>query len=318
MGRVEPYYQDDFVTLYHGDATTTLRALPDQSVNCVVTSPPYFGLRDYGATGQLGQEATPAEFVESLVRVFQEVHRVLADDGTLWLNLGDSYANSNTTSFAETGKHVGRPMGARARGDRPAKSLLGIPWRVAFALQDAGWILRNEVIWHKNNGMPESVADRLANKHEHLFLFTKQQRYHFDLDAIRVEPAHDQGQVPRGSHESWNMGVQYDNSPRHTGYRGSHPNGKNPGDVWTLNSQPFPGAHFATFPPALPRRCIQAGCKQGGVVLDPFSGSGTTGEQALLLGRKYVGIDVNREYLDLSLQTRLAQEVLPLWEGGAS
>lgn len=306
---MKPYYQDDSVTLYHGDAATTLRALPEQSVNCVVTSPPYFGLRDYGATGQLGQEETPAKFVENLVRVFQEVRRVLADNGTLWLNLGDSYADSNTTSFAETGKHVGRPMGARAHGDRPAKSLLGIPWRTALALQDAGWILRNEVIWHKNNGMPESVADRLANKHEHVFLFSKQQRYHFDLDAIRVEPAHDRGQVPRRDDEAWNGGTSL--AP-HEGHRGSHPNGKNPGDVWTLNSTPFPGAHFATFPRELPRRCIQAGCKPCGTVLDPFSGSGTTGEQALLLGRKYVGIDLNRDYLDLSLQTRLAQGVLPL------
>jgi len=293
----EPYYSDDTVTLYHGDALAVLRGLPDSSVDCCVTSPPYFGLRDYGVDGQIGAEPSPAEFVAALVDVFREARRVLADDGTLFLNLGDGYL--------------------------PAKNLIGIPWRVAFALQDDGWILRNDIIWSKPNAMPESVTDRLSNRHEHLFMLTKSRRYWFDLDPIR-EPAvterasalnwardPKEADVPGQSMRQHRSGREAytGTNVRVTGerHRSQSEGGRNPGDVWTIPTQPFAEAHFATFPVAIPERCIQAGCKPGGTVLDPFSGSGTTGLAASRHGRRYVGIDLNRDYLDLSLRTRLAQ-----------
>lgn len=271
--------------------------------------------------------------------VFAELKRVLADDGTLWLNLGDSYGRGSRsathplTSFERAkGTSIPRPAGESLH--LPNKSLLMIPARVAMALQDDGWVLRNDIIWHKGNGMPSSVRDRLANKHEHLFLFAKSQRYHFNLDAIR-EPlifpdAADGTRVFGGRNKAKHLktgssarltGSTY-GKPRnpeepangaapgkpHTGHRDTHPKGKNPGDVWKINTTPFPEAHFATFPVEIPRRCISAGCKPGGVVLDPFSGSGTTGKAALDLGRSYVGIDLSKDYLDLSLRTRLQHE----------
>jgi len=189
---VTPYYADDQVTLYHGDALAVLQALPSGAVECIVTSPPYFGLRDYGVDGQIGAETSPAEFVAALVAVFREARRVLADDGTFWLNLGDSYNNTSsgqngTASTGITGGRHDRLGGRRSAllAPMPAKNLIGIPWRVALALQDDGWILRNDVIWHKSNAMPESVTDRLSNRHEHMFMFSKKPRYWFDLDPIR-------------------------------------------------------------------------------------------------------------------------------------
>ena len=196
-----PYYADDHVTLWHGDAATTLAKLPDGSVDCIVTSPPYFGLRDYGVDGQIGAEATPGQFVASLVDVFHEARQVLADDGTLWLNLGDSYVNAGGAGTqGQTGQRASRTFTAEGRpprGDLPAKNLLGIPWRVAFALQDDGWILRNDIIWAKPNAMPESMTDRLSSRHEHLFMLTKSARYWFDLDAIR-EPTSTRSPGRRG------------------------------------------------------------------------------------------------------------------------
>ena len=317
----EPYYQDETVTLLHGDATATLATLPDGSVDCIVTSPPYFGLRDYGVDGQLGAEPTPQEFVSALGSVFRQAKRVLADDGTLWLNLGDSYASpvSNNGGYSASSTLAGftssDTKGRRANEEGlrqrlnpgvPAKNLLGIPWQVAFALQDDGWILRNDIIWAKPNAMPESVTDRLSTKHEHLFLFSKKPRYWFDVDPIREDLA------PAGlERRKYAFKANPDRANlADAGMRPANPLGKNPGDVWTIATQPFPGAHFATFPLALPERCILAGCKPGGTVLDPFSGSGTTGAAALKHGRRYIGIDLNRDYLDLSLRTRLAQGVL--------
>lgn len=276
---MRPYFTDDSTTLYHGDAATVLATLPDGSADCIVTSPPYLGLRDYGVAGQIGAESSPAEYVAALVAVFHEARRVLADDGTLWLNLGDSYDS--------------------------AKNLLGIPWRVAFALQDDGWILRNDIIWHKSNAMPESVTDRLSNRHEHLFMLSKSQRYWFDLDPIR-EP-HESTPDRAGGTALRGQKAIRPSGPNSGAYSEG---GRNPGDVWTIASQPFGEAHFATMPPALAERCVRAGCKPGGTVLDPFSGSGTTGLAAARHGRRYVGIDLNREYLDLSLRTRLAQPSL--------
>lgn len=281
------HYQDETTTLHHGDALEVLRSMPDQDVDCIVTSPPYFGLRDYGTDGQIGAEASPAEFVAALVAVFREARRVLADDGTLWLNLGDSY------SSASGGK-----------SNLPAKNLIGIPWRVAFALQDDGWILRNDIIWNKPNAMPEPVRDRLSNRHEHLFLFTKETSYWFNLDPIREQYTGDRAATRRARSGH----VNKENSATGT-WSGEH-NGRNPGDVWDIPTQPFPGAHFATMPLALAERCIRAGCHDEGVVLDPFSGSGTTGLAAAKNWRGYVGIDLNSDYLDLSLRTRLAQPAL--------
>lgn len=316
------YYQDERVTLWHGDAAATLAQLEPGSVDCVVTSPPYFGLRDYGVTGQIGAEPSPAEFVTALVDVFREARRVLADDGTLWLNLGDSYYSGRGAAGGVDPKNPARRFGARAVDKGGAdwakpKDLLGIPWRAAFALQDDGWVLRNDIIWAKPNGMPESVGDRLASKHEHVFMLTKSTRYWFDLDPIR-EP-----HAPVSIARSGRRRLTADRSQLGVGSpqtadpaQAIHDGGKNPGDVWTISTQPFPGAHFATMPPALAERCVQAGCKPGGTVLDPFSGSGTTGLAAARHGRQYVGIDLNADYLDLSLRTRLQQPALDLDLGG--
>lgn len=311
-----PYYDDGTVTLYHGEARATLAELDSESADCIVTSPPYFGLRDYGENDQIGTERSPEEFVAALVSVFREARRVLADDGTLWLNLGDSYQspggaagvgpNAKVHSTIRQGERRTRPSSAL-----PNKNLLGIPWRVALALQADGWILRNEIIWTKPNAMPESVRDRLASKHEHVFLLTKSPHYWFDLDPIREPhvstPSRAGAQALRGQKAIRPVG------PNSGAYAEA---GRNPGDVWPIATVPFPGAHFATMPPALARRCIAAGCKPGGVVLDPFSGSGTTGMAAGELGRRYIGIDLNRDYLDLSLETRLAQTALLDGEAG--
>jgi DNA modification methylase len=309
------YYQDDAITLHQGDSLEVARTLEAGSVDCIVTSPPYYGLRDYGNDGQYGLEETPAAYVETMRALFSELRRVLADDGTLWLNIGDSYSNSSKGGTqGSTGQRAGRTFTAAGRGAKPSlpdKNLLGIPWRVAFALQDDGWILRNSIIWAKPNGMPESVRDRLAGRHENIFMLSKSQRYFFDLDTIR-EP-HAEVSLARAGRRRLTVDKSQEGvgSP-HTLDPASYANssGKNPGDVWNIGTQPFPGAHFAVFPPEIPRRCIIAGCKPGGTVLDPFSGSGTTGLVAQNNGRKYVGIDLSAEYLKLSLETRLQNAAL--------
>lgn len=302
-----PYYEDDNVTLYHGRALDVMREIPDGSVDCIVTSPPYFGLRDYGVDGQYGAEETPQEFVDNLVALYREARRVLANDGTFWLNLGDSYQSTGGMEGVGPNAKVGstkrQALGrTRPRSGLPTKNLIGIPWRVALALQDDGWILRNDIIWAKPNAMPESVTDRLSTRHEHLFLFTKSQRYWFDLDPIREphksEPGREGQNYMRGQKAMRPVGPNSGNYSK---------GGRNPGDVWEIATQPFSGAHFAVFPQELPRRCIAAGCKPDGTVLDPCSGSGTTGAAAVANGRKYVGIDINADYLDLSLSTRLQQ-----------
>lgn len=320
-----PFYSDEAVTLWHGDALEVLRDLPDQSVDCCVTSPPYFGLRDYGQDGQYGLEASPAEYVETMRALFAEVRRILADDGTLWLNIGDSYSGSwgNQGRKAERGTQrpiktgmitpvldgryptAGSNTGAVKPGAPPAKNLMGMPWRTAFALQADGWILRNDIIWAKPNGMPESIRDRLSTKHEHVFMFSKRPRYWFDLDPIR-EP-HASTPDREGKNALRGQKAMRAVGPNSGAYSEG---GRNPGDVWTVATQPFSEAHFAVMPVALAERAIQAGCKPGGTVLDPFSGSGTTGLAAARHGRRYFGIDLSAEYLDLSLRTRLAQTAL--------
>lgn len=311
-----PFYKDDTVTLWHGDALEVMSNLPAGSVDCVVTSPPYYGLRDYGTEGQYGLEESPAAYVETMRALFGEVRRVLADDGTLWLNIGDSYGRGSRPleqppQTVESGGRYERARVPRPDEKRslnlPPKNLMGIPWRTAFALQDDGWILRNDIIWAKPNAMPESVTDRLSTKHEHLFMFAKRSRYWFDLDPIREASAHEYGTRDRRS-ETWSNGST--GLGAHHGTTQLHEAGRNPGDVWSIPTQPYPGAHFAVMPQTLASRCIQAGCKPGGVVLDPFSGSGTTGLAAAKHGRRYVGIDLNPDYLELSLKTRLAQPAL--------
>jgi DNA modification methylase len=274
------YYQDETITLHQGDSLEVVRTLEPGSIDCIVTSPPYYGLRDYGSDGQYGLEETPAAYVETMRGLFSELRRVLADDGTLWLNLGDSYSK--------------------------AGHLLGIPWRVAMALQDDGWILRNSIIWQKPNAMPESVADRLSGRHENLFMLAKSRRYWFDLDPIREELSTDR--APSRKARKPVAGWKENSAP--AAYSGESATGKNPGDVWSINTQPFGGAHFAVMPQELARRAIVSGCKPGGTVLDPFSGSGTTGLVAQNNGRRYVGIDLSADYLRLSLETRLQNAAL--------
>jgi len=330
------------VRIINADAMEGLRLLPDESVHCVVTSPPYFGLRDYGIDGQIGLEATPQEFIDRMVAVFTEVRRVLRADGTCWLNLGDSYCNADKWGggAANTGKHVRKdgslPSGAVRRkwsaleGIKP-KDLMGMPWRVAFALQDAGWWLRSDIIWSKPNPMPESVTDRPTKAHEYVFLLTKSERYHYDAEAI-LEPASPntharlsqdvQNQIGStrangGAKTNGNMkavarniGVGSNARPRKAAPNGSGtknnpsfdaamaimPIMRNKRSVWQVPTYSFSEAHFATFPPELPEICIKAGCPVGGTVLDPFGGAGTTGLVADRLQRNAILIELNPEY----------------------
>ena len=333
----------DPITILPGDCRETLRTLPAESVQCCVTSPPYFGLRDYGCAGQLGLEKTPADYVAEIVAVFREVHRVLRKDGTVWLNLGDSYASTWSCSRVNA---VGN--GACDKGQRrlrtgngiKEKDLIGIPWRVAFALQAAGWYLREDIIWSKPNCMPESVTDRCTRSHEYIFHLSKSARYYHDADAIK-EPAiyavtgNANGSTTarkaraRDEHKSMPTGErngirpagfkdatfdgkhadkQRGHSRRHDGFndrwdgmeKAEQCSGmRNKRSVWTVAPANYPDAHFATFPPALIRPCILAGCPTGGVVLDPFGGSGTTGMVALELGRKAILCELNPEYVKL-------------------
>ena len=306
-------------TLHLGDCREILQTLPEQSVHCCVTSPPYFGLRDYGMTEQIGLEPTPEQFVAELVAVFREVRRVLRDDGTLWLNLGDSYASSGTNSppSDKTGLNSGKGckahykvMNGLGRAPTPSelkpKNLIGIPWRVAFALQADGWYLRQDIIWHKPNPMPESVRDRCTKAHEYIFLLSKSERYFFNSEAMK-EPA---AGLPKPCGPK-NDAMRSD-SDRTCIVRGDGET-RNRRSVWTIATKPYSGAHFATFPPALVEPCILAGCPVGGTVLDPFSGSATTGQVALANARNYIGCELNPEYHELA-QRRLdaAQLGLPL------
>ncbi|HEU0086082.1 MAG TPA: site-specific DNA-methyltransferase [Pseudonocardiaceae bacterium] len=397
---ITPYYRDDQITLYTGDALDVLAELPTSSVHCVVTSPPYWGLRDYGtgrwvggdphcphrtAAGrggnlaqtkhpplgypasaahrggapqqchrcgalrqdrQHGLEPTPQEYVDRLRAVFAELRRVLVDTATVWLNLGDSYSAEppgrtgdamrtstlSGTSAAAVVRDSVRHAGVHRTRTIPRKNLIGMPWRVAFALQQDGWVLRNAIIWHKPNAMPESVRDRLANHYEMLYLLTKQQHYHFDLDAIREPltrpPATDENIVIGTSHQGRHAGIDATAGRRGNTTSGkytttapftrhppgtamqptgqqhstSHPHGKNPGDVWSICTRPLREAHFAAYPIDIPLRCIAAGCPENGTVLDPFSGAATTGLAAHHLGRTYVGIDLNPQFHDIGLR----------------
>lgn len=360
--------------LIRGDA----RHLPlaEACVDCVVTSPPYFGLRDYGADRQIGLESSPAEYVSSLVAVFQDLWYVLKDHGTVWVNLGDSYANDSKWGGQTSGKHAlslhGKTPLVRAKKSTgfKAKDMMGIPWRVAFALQDDGWYLRSDIIWHKPNPMPESVTDRPTKAHEYLFLLTKSERYYYDAQAIaepvslamveQVEQGYDglglkdyeaagvqnpssvkariianararvtgrgagkegtrqpPGRQPQRNNSGGYPSSHMINTPRNDGDRwrtidgGVAPRGmeRNKRTVWTIPTMPYAGAHFATMPEALVEPCILAGCPMGGLVLDPFSGSGTVLAVAERLGRRGIGVDLNPEYHALA-KVRTAQRGL--------
>lgn len=263
--------------IYHGDALETLQTLPSESVHCAVTSPPYYGLRDYGIAGQIGREISPDEYVARLVEVFAEVRRVLRPDGTLWVNIGDSYASRKSSD-----------------GLKP-KDMVGIPWLLAFALRRDGWYLRQDIVWDKPNGMPENVADRCTKTHEYVFLLSKSATYYFNAKAIE-ERAIQAGRV-RADKMGGNKGDKVHHSPGKV-FTGSDT--RRCRAVWNLNTRPLKDAHFAPFPIELPERCLLAGCPEGGTVLDPFFGAGTTGLAALKNGREFIGIELNPEYVALA------------------
>ncbi|MBX5010874.1 site-specific DNA-methyltransferase [Rhizobium lentis] len=291
------------VNIIVGDCRALLAAMEPQSVHCCVTSPPYFGLRDYGVDDQIGLEDRPDNFVAELVSVFREVRRVLRDDGTLWLNLGDSYATDSKWGGSTGGKAAKKLHGLggggryRTRSGLPDKNLIGIPWRVAFALQADGWYLRQDIIWHKPNPMPESVTDRCTKAHEYIFLLSKGPKYYFDNDAIKEQVA--DATVSRLSQRSLASQVGSGRVPGKTNGNMKAVGGRekrNKRSVWTVTTKPFKGAHFATFPPDLIEPCILAGCPVGGTVLDPFGGAGTTGFVAKQHGRNAILCELNPEY----------------------
>ena len=278
-----------------------LRTLQDNLVDCCVTSPPYYGLRDYGVDGQIGLEENPYQYVERLVNVFREVRRVLKDDGTLWLNIGDSYCGTGNKGNYKDPKYPNGRNGQSIAKNRKidgikSKDLIGIPWMLAFALRDDGWYLRQDIIWHKPNPMPESVRDRCTKSHEYIFLFSKKPKYYFDSDAIR-ENAKPDNSVRDRDHTKLN------NTPGRTrmgGLKTNHYTKRNKRDVWKVATRPYKEAHFATFPEQLIEPCILAGSRPDGIVLDPFFGSGTTGVVAEKYGRRYIGVELNEEYIELA------------------
>ena len=320
--------------IYQGDSLEVLKTFEDNSIDCCVTSPPYYALRDYGVDGQIGLEDSPEKYIERLTEVFMEVHRVLKPNGTLWLNIGDSYAgNCSVTSTGRCG--MGKPrerIDHRVFDGIKPKDLIGIPWMLAFSLRNAGWYLRQDIIWHKPNPMPESVTDRCTKSHEYIFLLSKSQKYYFDYEAIQekatgydgrkdtmmkgskkydtqIVPNQSVQSMAKNGHERWKF------KSKNCQYDGKQPNSmhlkregmtdevypvRNKRDVWTVNIKPCKEAHFATYPPELVSNCIFAGCPEGGVVLDPFMGSGTTGIVANKLGRHYVGIELNPEYVEMA------------------
>ena len=261
--------------VYLGDSLEIIKTFPDKSIDCVVTSPPYYGLRDYGVDGQIGLEETPEEYIDKLVSLFREIRRCLRDEGTCWVNLGDSYSgNCSRASKGRAGMGAEREGVFTKGGGLPPKNLIGIPWRFAFAMQADGWILRQDIIWHKPNPMPESVTDRCTKAHEYIFLFSKQEKYYFDAQSIQEESV--------------------------AGLKDVVYTTRNKRDVWSVCVKPIKEAHSATYPPELITPCILAGCPEQGIVLDPFMGSGTTGIVARTFNRNYVGCELNPEYYKIS------------------
>ena len=327
-------------TIYNMDCLQGLKRLPDCSVDCCVTSPPYFGLRDYGVDGQIGLEETPQAYIDRLTEVFMEVYRVLKPTGTLWLNIGDSYATGTKASRKQSPNagvgancpdaqnsvpRIGTPVGCKT------KDLIGIPWMLAFSLRNEGWYLRQDIIWAKPNAMPESVTDRLTKSHEYIFLMSKSRKYYFDHEAIQevatgydgrkdtmmhgspkynlipVMPQGKRQDLAKNEHQRWRFkNLQEDGQQPNTmhlrraeGLPDKQYPVRNKRSVWFVNTKPDHNAHFAVYPEELIRPCILAGCPKGGVVLDPFMGSGTTARVARHWGRHYVGFELNSEYMKI-------------------
>ena len=315
-------------TVHHGDCLTVLKTFPDEFIDCCVTSPPYWGLRDYGVSGQLGLEKTPEEYVAKMVEVFREVRRVLRDDGILFLNLGDSYYGSGKRQTANGcndpkqpklhGMKLpvnGRRASAYGTSDKaPAeylkpKDLIGIPWMLAFALRADGWYLRQDIIWAKPNPMPESVKDRCTKSHEYIFLLSKSAKYYYDNEAVMEDAAG--GRERFGGAKYGDKGL--DKSRNYTArFDETIVSVRNKRDVWTVTTKPYKGAHYATFNPELIKPCILAGAPEGGIVFDPFVGSGTTVATAIQLGRKGIGIDLSFKYLQENAKARVESAELPL------
>lgn len=324
--------------IYQGDSSEIIREWPDAFVNCCVTSPPYWGLRDYGMPGQLGLEKTPDEYISKLVLVFRDIRRVLRNDATLWLNIGDSYASSGRGSAGPSDKQSSN-RGTRSNifGSIPkgmkAKDLVGIPWMLAFALRSDGWYLRQDIIWAKPNPMPESVTDRCTKSHEYLFMLSKSARYFYDQEAIKesgsiVSKMPDGWDTGPGAHGAYHRnGREKGKTDKQRGHGRRHGGFndrwdlmskeeqcsamRNKRDVWTISTQCFSEAHFATFPEKLIEPCIMAGVPEQGIVLDPFMGSGTTALVATRLGRKFIGTELNPEYINIA-ETRISQEMVQM------
>ena len=302
-------------TILYGDCRETLKNVTNSSVQMCVTSPPYYGLRDYGGEkNQIGQEQTPEQFIDELVKVFREVKRTLKDDGTLWLNIGDSYYNYRPSK----GKSYPKQTVSKTKQDLPdysskrnnklsnlkEKDLIGIPWMLAFALRADGWYLRQDIIWHKPNPMPESVKDRCTKSHEYIFLLSKNKKYYYDNEAIKEPVKQDWGTRNRvnGKYHNSGSGLQ-----PHSGLTKSYTT-KNKRSVWSVTNKPYKHAHFATFPPDLIIPPILAGSKKGDIVLDPFMGSGTTGMVAKEHGRYFIGCELHADYKEL-IRQRMPVEI---------
>lgn len=324
--------------IYQGDSLSVLKTLESESVQMCVTSPPYYGLRDYGVDGQIGLEDTPEQFIQKLVDVFREVRRVLKDDGTLWVNIGDSYCGTGDKGNYKDPKYADGRNGQSVSKTKKidgikSKDLIGIPWMLAFALRSDGWYLRQDIIWHKPNPMPESVKDRCTKSHEYIFLLSKSPKYYFDHEAIQeIATGYDgrKDTMLKGSHKYENetylpSGVNTQSMAergherwkfKNLAEKGQAPNTmhlrravgeadfvypmRNKRDVWSVSTKPYSGAHFATYPEELILPCILAGSKQGDVVLDPFNGAATTGVVCAKNGREYIGIELNPEYIKIS------------------
>lgn len=308
-----------------GDSKEKLKHLADKTINCCVTSPPYWGLRDYGHAGQIGLESSLDAYINNLLEVFDDVYRVLKDDGTLWLNLGDSYASKTKGSGGKTtkqntnkGSFYADLKGQFDLGTLKQKDLCGVPWRVAFALQSRGWYLRQDIIWHKPNPMPESVRDRCTKSHEYLFLLSKSKKYYFDIDAIKEPAAYGYPNSPDRIKSPYGQGftrrakgggkklssnavfgkISDTQNLDKAGLKVYETRQKR--SVWSVSTKPYKGAHFATFPPDLIEPCILAGCPERGMVLDPFFGAGTVGLVAKKLNRGFLGIELNSDYCEIA------------------
>ena len=324
----ETFIKENTNKIICGDALETLRKFPDESIHCVITSPPYYGLRDYHKERQIGREKTVEEYLERLVAVFREVKRVLKADGTCFLVIGDSYAGTGSKGEQNDPKY---PKGRNGQNSSitqkvlgyKSKDLMGIPWRLALLLREDGWYLRSDIIWHKENAMPESCRDRPTRSYEHVFLLSKSPRYYYDYEAM-AEPMKEvskkryvRGRSANNKYLNKDAGisVQKINEARRYGYyKGDNiPQFRNKRDVWTINTTSFRGNHYAAFPPKLAEICMIAGCPKGGIILDPFVGSGTVGFVALMQDRKYIGIELNEEYCKLAMK-RIETEVKSLNE----